>query len=116
MDTVLVNYYSKLRVSGIDEKLVKIKKDSKGYVLKYVDFNYPLDIFKIPSFIYKLEDACFSGTKFKRVVIDENVNDIGSNCFANCNSLEEILIRDSHKDFIVSLRESNNAKVIVMRT
>lgn len=114
MDSVLSGYYSKLKISGIDEAFVKVYKTSVGYVLKYVDFNYPLDIFKVPSFIYRLEDACFSGTRFRRVVIGENVSDIGINCFANCNNLEEIFIRESHKDFILSLRESNNAKVVVI--
>lgn len=112
MSDVLTGYYLKLKLLDINERLVRIRQNNLGYVLYYVDYNYPEDTFKVPDFIYRLEDSCFSGTRFKKIVIGENVKEIGENCFANCNSLSTLIVPESLKSSLSYLRQSNNAEIV----
>ncbi|MBR0294870.1 MAG: leucine-rich repeat protein [Bacilli bacterium] len=95
--------FDKLQETSVDikEKESKTKKDAikdnkeefvmKGDVLtKYLGHQ---TIVNLPSNIIKIDDLAFKDNPYiKKVVINDNVKDIGFGAFSNCLSLEEVVL------------------------
>ena len=106
-------YVIQMKILHVD-KYISIGHDNFGYVLKNLDYNYPLETFVIPSFIYKLQDSCCSGTAVTFIALPATIREIGNNCFANCSNLKEIKIPRCLSSYQKSLLQSNKASIRII--
>lgn len=56
-----------------------------------------------------LDAGCFSGSNLKVVELCDSITKVGYGCFANCLSLEKIILHRSQEHLEPLLRTSNNA-------
>jgi len=114
MNEDLRKYMVKLHLAGL-EKSIRFTEDSNGHVtLDFVEYDFVSKYYEIPRFVYRLKEGCFSSVNVTCVSIPSSVEIIEESCFSNCSSLQTIIIREKHRQFIPLLKSSNNATIEIL--
>lgn len=113
MDDKLLIYMTKMKFLKLDSYITIVQEES-NYILKNIDYKYDSDVLLIPDFVNELANGCCSSIEIKKVRLGRGVTSVGTNCFSNCNNLEVIEVHHNQVDFILALRNSNSARVVIL--